>query len=88
MDSFTFLYVENVRTSQETQASTVCYKDSFTFLYVEDVRTSHETQTSTAGYKDNFTFSFYQVEVDSQLCIPVVLLPSPPLKCRRYPLRL
>jgi hypothetical protein len=44
-DSFTFLYVDDVRTSQNThlRASTVCYRDSITFLYVVDVRTSQET---------------------------------------------
>jgi hypothetical protein len=41
-DSFTFLYVDDVRTSQEThlQVSTACYRASFTFLYVDDVRAS------------------------------------------------
>jgi hypothetical protein len=37
-DSFTFIYVGDVRTSQETYASTVCYGDSFTFIYVGDVK--------------------------------------------------
>jgi hypothetical protein len=46
-DNFTLLYVHNVRTSQETQDSTVCYGDSFTLLYVEDVRTSQETHLLT-----------------------------------------
>jgi hypothetical protein len=40
-DSFTFVYVADVRTSQETRVG--CYGDSFTFLYVADVRTSQET---------------------------------------------
>jgi hypothetical protein len=31
-DSFTFLYVSDVRTSQETHASTVCYVYSFSFI--------------------------------------------------------
>jgi hypothetical protein len=37
---FTFLYVDDVRTSQGTRlwSSTACYRDSFTFLYVDDVR--------------------------------------------------
>jgi hypothetical protein len=55
-DSFTFLYVDDVRTSQETQASNECYEDSFTFLYVNDVRTSQETQASNACYEDSFAF--------------------------------
>jgi hypothetical protein len=44
-DSFTFLYVDYVHTSQETRlwAFTACYKDSFTFLQVDDVHTSKET---------------------------------------------
>jgi hypothetical protein len=44
-DSFTCLYVDDVRTSQETRvwASAACYEDGFTFLYVDDVRTSQET---------------------------------------------
>jgi hypothetical protein len=46
-DSFTFLYVDDVRTSQEARASTVSYGDSFTFLYVDDVCTSQEAQDST-----------------------------------------
>jgi hypothetical protein len=44
-DGFTFLYVGDVRTSQETRllAPTACYEDGFTFLYVNDVHTSKET---------------------------------------------
>jgi hypothetical protein len=38
-DSFTFLYVDYVRTSLEAQSSTACYGDGFTFLYVDDVLT-------------------------------------------------
>jgi hypothetical protein len=57
--SFTFLYVKDVRTSQETHlwASTACFTDNFTFLYLEDVRTSQETylQAHTAYYGDSFT---------------------------------
>jgi hypothetical protein len=58
-DSFTLLYVDDVRTSQETRiwASTPYYGDSFTLLYVDDVRTSQETRqwARTASYGDNFT---------------------------------
>jgi hypothetical protein len=44
-------FVDAVRTSEETQASTAGYRiDSFTFLYVDAVRSSEETQASTAGY--------------------------------------
>jgi hypothetical protein len=41
---FTFLYIDDIPTAQETKlwASTVCYKDTFTCLYVDDVRTSQE----------------------------------------------
>jgi hypothetical protein len=44
-DGFTFLYVDDVRTSQESHlwASTACYGDSFNLLYINDVRTSQET---------------------------------------------
>jgi hypothetical protein len=44
-ESFTFLYVGDVRTWQETYlwASTGCYGNNFTFLYVDSVRMSHET---------------------------------------------
>jgi hypothetical protein len=43
--SFTFLYIDDVRTSQVTHlwASTAWYGDSFTFLYVDDVRTTQVT---------------------------------------------
>jgi hypothetical protein len=38
-DSFTFLYVPDVRTSQETHlwVSKACYGYSFTYLYVDDI---------------------------------------------------
>jgi hypothetical protein len=48
VDSFTFLYGDDVRTSQEAHASTACYEESFTFLYVDDIRTSQEAHASTA----------------------------------------
>jgi hypothetical protein len=32
MTAILFLYLDDVRTSQETHASTVCYDDSFTFF--------------------------------------------------------
>jgi hypothetical protein len=57
-DSFDFVYVDDVRTSQEAYVSTACYGDTFTFLYVGDVRTSQETSTSTARYGDRFTFVY------------------------------
>jgi hypothetical protein len=53
--SFTCLYADDVRTSQEAEDSTSCYGDSFTCLYVDDVRTSQEAQDSTAFYGDSFT---------------------------------
>jgi hypothetical protein len=59
-DSFTFSYIDGVRTSQDThlRASTACYGDTFTFLCVDDVRTSQETHASMACYGDSFTFCF------------------------------
>jgi hypothetical protein len=44
-ETFTFLHVDDVRTSQETRlwVSTARYRDSFTSLYEDDVRTSQET---------------------------------------------
>jgi hypothetical protein len=61
-DSFTFLYLADVRTSQETYlcASTACYGHSFDLLYIADVRTSQETHlwTSTSCYGDSFTFLY------------------------------
>jgi hypothetical protein len=39
-DSFTSLYVDDVRTSLEAHAFAVCYGHSFSSLYVNDVRTS------------------------------------------------
>jgi hypothetical protein len=40
---FTFLYVDDVRTSLEAHAFTSCYGDSFTLSCVDDVGTSQET---------------------------------------------
>jgi hypothetical protein len=42
--SLLFLYVDNVRTSEETPllSSTVCYEDSVYFLYVDDIRIPQE----------------------------------------------
>jgi hypothetical protein len=43
--SCTFLYVDDIRTSQNAHlwVFTACYEDSFTLLYVDAVRTSEET---------------------------------------------
>jgi hypothetical protein len=51
-----FLYVDDVRTSQETRlwASMACYGYEFTFLYVDDFRTSQETPMAFYGH--SFTF--------------------------------
>jgi hypothetical protein len=61
-DSFTLLYVDDVRTSQEAHlwASTASYGDSFTLLYVDDVRTSQEAHlwASTASYGHSFTLLY------------------------------
>jgi hypothetical protein len=51
-------FCSDVRTSQETYASIVCYGDSFIFLNVDDVRTSEGTYISTTGYGDRFAFSY------------------------------
>jgi heterodisulfide reductase subunit C len=52
--SFTFVYVDNVRTSQETHlwACTACYGDSYAFVYVYNVRISQGNTlwTCTACY--------------------------------------
>jgi hypothetical protein len=58
-DSFTVLYVDDICTSQEAQASTACTGDSFNVLYVDDVRTSQEAQASTACTGDSFTSYFF-----------------------------
>jgi hypothetical protein len=52
-----FLYIDDVRTSQETHVSTACYGDSFTFAYADDVCTLQEThlRASTAYYGDILT---------------------------------
>jgi hypothetical protein len=44
-NSFTFVHVDDVRTTQETYpyASMACYSDSFTFVHVDDVRTTQKT---------------------------------------------
>jgi hypothetical protein len=48
--SFTFLYIDDVRISQETSlwASMACYGNCFTVLYADDVRNSEETQLYTS----------------------------------------
>jgi hypothetical protein len=57
-ESFTLLYVDDVRTSQETNLWTItgCYGDSFTLTYADYVRTSQETHlsVSTVCYGYNF----------------------------------
>jgi hypothetical protein len=56
---FFILYVDDVRSSQETHlwASTASYGDNYTCLYVDDVLSSQETHVwaSTACYGDSFT---------------------------------
>jgi hypothetical protein len=49
-NGFTFLYVDDVRTSQETQASTTCYGIVllfFSFFFVDNVHISQETHLWT-----------------------------------------
>jgi hypothetical protein len=73
-DNFTFVYVDDVRTSEEThlRASTACYWYNFTFLDVDDVCTSQETQlrASTTCYWDNFTFLDVDDVRTSQAYVP------------------
>jgi hypothetical protein len=61
-DSCTFLYVDDVRTSQETyiRTSTACYPKSFNSLYVDDVHSSQETYLRTwkACYGVSCTFLY------------------------------
>jgi hypothetical protein len=54
-DTFTFLYGDDVRTSQKTQNSTDCCVDGFTFIHI-DVLTSQETRLwlSTGSYGNIF----------------------------------
>jgi hypothetical protein len=65
-DSFTFLYVDDVHTLQETLArpSTDCYGNRFSLFYVDDVHTSQETHArpSTACYGNRFAL-FYVDDV-------------------------
>jgi hypothetical protein len=66
-DSFTLLYVDDVRTSQEACITTVCYGDSFTLLYVYGVRTSQEAWTTTVRYGDSFTLLYvYDVRTSQE----------------------
>jgi hypothetical protein len=56
VDSFIFLYVNALCTSQKTRvASTVCYGDSFAFLHVGDCTSKETHVASTALYGDRFT---------------------------------
>jgi hypothetical protein len=59
-DILTFLYVDDVRTSQETHLrdSTACDGDIVAILYVDNTRTSQETHlwALTACYEDIITF--------------------------------
>jgi hypothetical protein len=49
-NSFTFLYVDDVRTSQETPMDLhACYGNSFTFLYVDEFRTPQEISIVLQG---------------------------------------
>jgi hypothetical protein len=57
-DSFTFIYIDDVCTSQEAYTFTARNMDSFTFLYVDDVCTSQEAYTFTARNMDSFTFLY------------------------------
>jgi hypothetical protein len=56
VDSFTFVYVNDVRSSQEPHLWTC----AALFLYVDDIRTSQKTHlwASTACYVDSFIFVY------------------------------
>jgi hypothetical protein len=62
LGSFTFLYVDDVRISRETNlwTPTACYAKSLIYLYAEDVRISQETQAFTVCYGDSFTFLYVE----------------------------
>jgi hypothetical protein len=61
-DSFTLIYVGDIRTSQETHlwVRTACYGDSFTLIYVGNIHASQETHlcVRTACYGDSFTLIY------------------------------
>jgi hypothetical protein len=56
-DSFTFIYVDDVRTSQETHlwAFTACYGDSFTFYLLCSIRWVYILQYLAEGKISSFT---------------------------------
>jgi hypothetical protein len=58
-DSFASLYIDYVRTSQETHlwVPMAYYGDSFTFLYVDFVRTSQKTYLRASVTCYGYTFS-------------------------------
>jgi hypothetical protein len=62
-DSFTFLYVNDVRASEERHVwpSSVCYGNICLFLYVDNVLTLQETHALAyaACYDDRFPFSTF-----------------------------
>jgi hypothetical protein len=68
-DSFTFLYVDDVCTSQEIHlwTSTASYGIALLF-YIDDVRTSQKThlRASTACYGESFTFLYVDYVRTSQ----------------------
>jgi hypothetical protein len=47
-DSFTLLYVDDVRTSQETQDFTACYWDSFTYFHFTQKKTLRGADTQVS----------------------------------------
>jgi hypothetical protein len=56
-DSFTSIYVDDVRTSHETPADvSACCGDSFNFLYADDGRTSKETHLLGLLRRDIYFF--------------------------------
>jgi hypothetical protein len=54
VDRFTFLYVDDVRTSQQTHVR-ASYEDNVTFLYVDDTRTSQQTHVWACD-RDKFPY--------------------------------
>jgi hypothetical protein len=79
-DSFTFLYVDDARTSQETHLWSIktSYGHNFTFLYLDYAHTSQETHLYkfSTSYGDSFTFLLRYRAV----FFFVWLVPPPPLQ--------
>jgi hypothetical protein len=79
-NSFTFLYVDDDDTSQETHlwASTACYGDSFTLLCVDGAHISQEASPWAiwACYRDSFTFYLFHssTNISRNMYVQILLL--------------